>query len=424
MIKKVGKAILCGFLESQVRRLRQQHEFTIVAVAGSVGKTSSKLAIARLLGSKQRVLYQDGNYNDRLTVPLVLFGHTEPGIFNIKAWLGILRANNRIIAGEFPYDVVVLELGTDGIGQMAKFAYLRPEIVVTTAVADEHMEYFKTLDAVAKEELVTLKYAQTSLLNIDDIPHKYLPQTAFSRYGFDTTADYRITEQHSRDLTGQQLTLQLKKADSVNLHVKPLGRQGAKIALAAAAVADLLGWSAADITEGVKAITPVPGRMQILPGIERSTLIDDTYNSSPVAVRAALDVLYDAKATQRIAILGTMNELGETSQAAHELVGSFCDPARLDLVVTIGQQAQTYLAPIAEKSGCKVASFDSPYEAGAYVQHELQRGAVVLAKGSQNGVFSEEALKPLLENPSDAEKLVRQSEYWLGVKGKQFPQAT
>ena len=83
MIKKLGKAVLCMKLESQVKRLRANNDFMIVAVGGSVGKTSTKLAIAKTLGASKKVIYQDGNYNDRLTVPLVLFGETEPAIFNI-----------------------------------------------------------------------------------------------------------------------------------------------------------------------------------------------------------------------------------------------------------------------------------------------------------------------------------------------------
>lgn len=421
-VKKQGKALLCRLLERQVIRLRRKHTFTIVAVAGSVGKTSTKLAIARVLGTKQRVRFQEGNYNDRLTVPLVVFGHREPGIFNLLAWARILVANERIIRGAFESEIVVLELGTDGPGQIAEFAYLRPEIVVVTAIADEHMEYFGTLDAVAQEELAVLDYADTVLLNIDDIAMQYLPKQAYLSYGFATEADYRVRKQHSLQLLGQQLDMTLKHAQRVSAKVTPLGTQGAKIVIAAAAVADLLGWPDKAIVDGVQAIAPVSGRMQVLAGAHDVTLLDDTYNASPVAVRAALDVLYAAPATQRIAILGSMNELGDTSPAAHELAGSYCDASKVDMVVTIGEDAERYLAPRALKNGCQVKSFTSPYEAGAFVADIVKPGAVVLAKGSQNGVFAEESLKSLLKDASDAARLVRQTDYWMRVKQLQFPQ--
>ena len=104
----------------------------------------------------------------------------------------------------------------------------------------------------------------------------------------------------------------------------------------------------------------------------------------------------------------------------HSEVGSYCDSSKLDMVVTIGDQARKYLAPAAQKNGCHVKTFTSPYDAGQFVKQQLKTGAVVLAKGSQNGVFAEEALKGLLAEPKDASRLVRQSNYWLGVKSDQF----
>jgi UDP-N-acetylmuramoyl-tripeptide--D-alanyl-D-alanine ligase len=115
-----------------------------------------------------------------------------------------------------------------------------------------------------------------------------------------------------------------------------------------------------------------------------------------------------------------MNEMGRESAQMHEEIGAYCDPAKLQLLVTIGQEARDYIAAAAQKNGCEVASFNSPYEAGAYVKQQLHKGAVVLAKGSQNGVFAEESIKPLLANQADEAKLVRQSEHWLNIKKRQF----
>ena len=210
-------------------------------------------------------------------------------------------------------------------------------------------------------------------------------------------------------------------SEQLTAEVAALGTQGAKIAVAATAVANLLGLSADRVTKSLQAITPVAGRMQILAGTQGSIVIDDTYNASPIAVKAALDVLYGADAQQRVAILGSMNELGDDSRALHQEVGTYCDPAKLNLLVTIGKDAEQYLAPAAQQHGCMVKSFANPAQAGQYALSQLQSGAVILAKGSQNRVFAEEALKPLLANPAQARKLVRQSDYWLGVKRRQFP---
>jgi UDP-N-acetylmuramoyl-tripeptide--D-alanyl-D-alanine ligase len=421
--KKLGKAILCRQLERQVRELRRKNDFQVIAVAGSVGKTSTKLAIAKTLAANKKVMYQDGNYNDRLTVPLIFFGQGQPGMYNLFAWRKILRQNKQQLEKNYPYDIVVVELGTDGPGQLEKFAYLRPDLTVITAIADEHMEQFKTLDAVAKEELKPIVYSEQILLNVDDIPGEYLPQTSHQAYGLQA-GDYTIAERKSVALQGQKLTFRLDGGKEITSEVAVLGDQGAKIALAAVAVQDMLGLSVTQIKKSLSAITHVAGRMQILAGKRGSIIIDDTYNASPVAVEAALDVLYSTEAPQRVAILGSMNELGADSPTLHSEIGGYCNPKKLDLVVTIGREAAKYLAPVAENQGCAVKTFMNPYEAGEYVAGQVKTGAVILAKGSQNGVFAEEAVKVLLANQSQARKLVRQSDYWLKVKKQQFPANT
>ncbi|MEJ0073503.1 MAG: Mur ligase family protein [Candidatus Saccharibacteria bacterium] len=418
--KKGGRALVCGVLEWQVRQLRARHDFKVVAVAGSVGKTSTKLAIADLLGQNLRVRHQAGNYNDRVTVPLVFFGLSEPSIYNVFAWWKAFGVSQSEISLPYPYDVVVVELGTDGPGQMADFAYLKPDLTVVTAVAPEHMEYFGTLDAVAAEELSVFDYSRQVLVNGDDIAGSYLAGRQFVEYSVSSKQAQYGAAVKPDGLKGQELAVRLPSGD-FTAEVRYLGLQGAKVALAAAAVADMLGVKKAAISHGLPKLQPFAGRMQVLEGINGTTLIDDTYNASPLAVKAGLDVVYAAKATQRIAILGSMNELGRYSKAAHVEVGEYCDPKKLDLVVTIGRDAGRWLAPAAHKRKCRVESFMDPYEAGAYLTGKIRDGAVIFAKGSQNGVFAEEALKPLLAHPDDKTKLVRQSSYWLARKAKQFP---
>jgi UDP-N-acetylmuramyl pentapeptide synthase len=417
--KKAGRALVCTVLEWQVRQLRARHHFKVVAVVGSVGKTSTKLAIADLLGQTMRVRHQVGNYNDRVTVPLVFFGVSEPSLYNVFAWFRALGVSQSEISMPYPYDVVVVELGTDGPGQLADFAYLKPDLTVVTTVSPEHMQYFVTLDAVAAEELSVFSYSKQVLVNGDDIAGEYLAGREFMEYSLHSEqAQYQATAK-PHGLEGQELAVRLPKG-GLSAEVKYLGEQGAKISLAAVAVADVLGVKKAAIAKGLPELIPFAGRMRVLPGIKDSTLIDDTYNASPLAVKAALDVLYAAKAHQRIAVLGSMNELGGYAREAHDEVGSYCDPKKLDVVVTIGHDAKKWLAPAAREQGCTVHAFLNPYEAGDYVSGKVRKGAVVLAKGSQNGVFAEEALKPLLADPTDAAKLVRQSLSWLKKKQQQF----
>lgn len=419
--RRIGKSIICYILEMQVKRLRHKNDFLVIAVTGSIGKTSTKMAIARTLGVSRRVLYQKGNYNDRLTVPLVFFERTLPGLYNLSAWLRIFISNERTIRREYPYDAVVVELGTDGPGQIKDFAYLQPDISIVTAITPEHMEYFKTLDAVAVEELAVADFSKLTIVNADDTPEKYLENVRVTTYGTSSDADYEASGYKRNGLSPGTANIRLDGRVTIPAKVMILGDQGVKFALAAAATAHKAGLSPGEIKAGLEHVRPFAGRMQILDGIRGATLIDDTYNATPIAVTAALDVLYATNAPQRIAILGSMNELGDYSPEAHKTVGAYCDSKKLDLVVTIGKDAKEFLAPAAESNGCKVVTCMSPCEAGSVVKQQLRERAVVLAKGSQNGVFAEEALKELLAYKTDENKLVRQSPGWLKTKRKQFP---
>jgi UDP-N-acetylmuramoyl-tripeptide--D-alanyl-D-alanine ligase len=174
------------------------------------------------------------------------------------------------------------------------------------------------------------------------------------------------------------------------------------------------------IVAGAEMIRPVLGRMNVLRGMNESIIIDDTYNSSPAAAAMALQTLASISAPQRIAILGSMNELGATSAAEHEKLGRLCKPDLVDRVVTIGEEAARYTAPAAQANGCVVKSFSDAISAGAFVHSKLERGAVVLAKGSEGGIFVEEAIKIILHSTDETKQLVRQEPAWLEAKAKFF----
>lgn len=421
-MKKLARNLVASILGWQVRRLRKKNDFKVVAVAGSVGKTSTKLAVANVLSAGLRVRFQDGNYNDLVSVPLIFFDRGLPSLFNPVAWLAIFIKNEiQLLLGSYPYDVVVVELGSDGPGQIKQFQkYLRIEIGILTAIVPEHMEYFGSLEAVAQEETAIAEFSTLNLVNADMCEPKYLSGiTGALTYAINTDADFKLANLSFND-DGCSF-------DVLDSGTRILSAQHAAFSepqlysvLAAVAVAYKLGLSEPAIQKGLAKIHSVPGRMQILPGINDSKIIDDTYNASPEAVKAALKTLYRMNAPQKIAILGNMNELGEFSKAAHEQVGQECDPQQLDLVVTIGPDANKHLAPAAKAKGCNVETFDNPYDAGEFVKSQVKPGALVLAKGSQNKVFAEETVKMLLANPADTSKLVRQSKAWLKTKDACF----
>lgn len=415
------KKIILYLLEQSTKTYLRKHKPILVLVTGSVGKTSTKQALATVLSERYAVRAHSGNHNTHFSVPAAVMGVEYPkDPHSVMAWLRVLQAMRLRISQPRDVDIIIQELGTDRPGDIARFGkYLRPHIAVVTAVSEEHMEFFVTLDAVAKEELSIAQFAGLTIVNRDDVSEvyaEYAETRSIDTYGLSEKAEYRLVAEPASPLDGRIGRLITPEWGELSVTLQLVGDHSLKSAVAAACVGAKLGLTSQQVAVGVGRIKPVAGRMQILRGQQGSTIIDDTYNASPLAVVAALKTLVSIEAPQRIAILGSMNELGLMSAQAHEEIGLLCDPSRIEWIVTIGEDAEKYLAPAAQKNGCQVKSFQNPYEAGGFVHSVLKRGAVVLAKGSQNGVFAEEAVKVLLHNTEDEEKLVRQSPRWLKIK--------
>lgn len=420
-MKKIAKKLVVSVLGWQVRRLRRKNTFTTVAVAGSIGKTSTKFAIGTILSAGKRVRFQSGNYNDTVSVPLVYFGLPLPSLTNPIAWLRTFVNIEGQLRKPFPWDVVVLEIGTDFPGNIAQFsAYVHADIGVLTAITPEHMQFFTGLDQVAQEELTIAQMSDKMLVNLDLCDSKYLAEVKGPiTYGVHRSADYRLQNlQHHPD--GYDFTIVKKGKEFLQERHTSIAETQLFSICAGVAVADMLELDTATIRKGIEAIKPVAGRMRRLKGIQNSIILDDTYNASPEAAKAALDTVYKMDAPQKIALLGNMNELGDFSKQAHLDIGAYCDPKQLDLLVTLGPDANEYLAAAAEQKGCTVVRTQTPEEAAKAIKAILKKGALILAKGSQNKVFAEEAVKALLADPADVSQLVRQSAYWYKVKQKSF----
>lgn len=414
-------------LEGYVRKYLAAHpEIKLVAVGGSVGKTSTKTMIATVLSQKYRVRMRDDNHNTHMSAPLAILGIEYPkNIRSIFSWFGVFRAAKKRIKAPADVDVIVQELGTDRIGEIPHFGtYLRPHIGVVTAVTAEHMEFFQTIENVAAEEIALANFSELALINRDDIEGRFaelLTDGAINTYGTTSAAEYRF---EVSDFTAEDgykgAIIAPEFATAINAQVKVLGEHSLRPVTAAIAVGIKLGLSAEEIVSGLATVRAVPGRMNVLRGVEQSMLIDDTYNSSPAAASAALQALYSIQAPQRIALLGDMNELGTISDIEHQKLGRLCDPNLLAWVITVGPQSEKFLAPAARGRGCQVKSFSNAIDAGAFAHSVIEEDAVLLAKGSQGGIFLEEAVKILLHETGQDRQLVRQSDAWRRQKDEHF----
>lgn len=418
-------------LEKSVTKYFKAHpEVKLIVVAGSVGKTSTKIAIGTVLNEKLRVRLHEGNHNAELSAPLAILGVAFPSdIKSLGQWLTVFKAVRRRIKEPADVDVIIQELGTDAIGQIPHFGtYLTPDIAVVTSVAPEHMEFFKTLDAVAAEELSVVNYSRSALINRDDIPGVYaagITNPNINTYGTTDVAEYRFaTDDYTFEDGFSGIFSAAGFADSVTANLHLVGEHSIRAAVAAGAIAVKLGFSPAEATKAMAKIRAVNGRMNILRGVNDSIIIDDSYNSSPLAVASALRALYQMNVPQKMVVLGSMNELGDMSAQAHADIGAMCDPLQLTHVITVGEEAEKYLAPAARTHGCHVVSFKSSIEAAAYAHKFLERGGAVLFKGSQGGIYLEEGIKVLLHSTEDEEQLVRQTPEWLQKKQQFFESLT
>ncbi|MEO7904175.1 MAG: Mur ligase family protein [Candidatus Saccharimonadales bacterium] len=413
-------------LEKYVVKFFARHpEVKLIVVAGSVGKTSTKQAIATLLSQRYRVALQSGNHNTHMSAPLAILGIEYPSnIKSIGAWLSVFAAARKRIKMPTGTDVIIQEIGTDTPGDIPHFGtYLKPDIAVVTSVTAEHMEFFDSMDAVAQEELSAANFAYLAIINRDDIDGKYasfLTNPNVTTYGTTGAAEYRFEEQDfSIDKGHVGAVIAAEFEQQIPVTIKVVGEHSLRPAMGAVAVAAKLGLTANEISAGLGLIRPVPGRMNVLDGIDSTIIIDDSYNASPLAVSCALQALYSLHVPQRIAILGSMNELGATSADEHTRIGELCDPSLLAWVITIGSDAEEYIASAAKKRGCQVKSFASAIEAGAFARSVIEPGAAVLVKGSQTDVYAEEAVKILALMREDDE-IVRQSPEWKVIKDKFF----
>lgn len=405
-----------------IKFFQKNPQIKVVAVAGSIGKTTTKHHIGTLLSEQYRVRMHEGGFNTELGAPLAVLGLGLPTkLHSIVGWWTVLRAAAYQSRHAADFDVLVLELGVDHPGDMAQFArYIHPNIAIVTAVTPEHMEYFGTLDAVAKEELSIGDFSDKLLINRDDIDGKYAEDVNnpnLDTYGSSGAAEYRLeisdftlTEGYS----GKIITP--GDAENPTVNVAVFGEHSLRPVMGAVAVAVKMGVTADNIVKGLAAIHPTSGRMNPLRGVRGSMIIDDSYNSSPTAAAAALQTLYSIDAPERIALLGDMNELGETSEVEHQKLGALCDPTLLAWVVTVGEQAEKFLAPVARQRGNQVKSFKTALEAGGFVNSIIEQDAVTLVKGSQGDIYLEEAIKIFMHSEADDKQLVRQSRQWLATK--------
>ena len=429
MLKRFIKRFLVGLLTSEAKLVLKKYKPKIIAVTGSVGKTSTKDAIYHTLSHFLFVRKNEKSFNTEIGVPLTILGCPNAWRNPIRWFLNIVEGLLLLIFKRKYPKVLILEVGADRPGDIRQIAeWLRPDTVVITRFAKVpvHVEFFASPEEVIEEKSQLVKNLKADgilVLNSDDddvLSLKELSRAHVVTYGMHAGSDVWGSHYNVTEIPGGERPLGINFKINVGGSSLPLGVVGALglhllyPILAAIAVGISQKCNLVEIIESLADYTPPTGRMRILPGLKESVIIDDSYNSSPVALSEALDALKKTRVKGRkIAVIGAMMELGKYSVEEHKnagrVAGSF-----VDLLITVGVRARL-VAEGALETGLEeknILQFEDARRAGKELEILLQKDDLILIKGSQ-AARMERTVEEIMAEPARAgELLVRQEEEW------------
>ena len=432
-IKKIFVWKLNVLAQIHLRRYKPM----IIGVTGNVGKTSTKEAIAVVVGRIKNVRVASGNLNNEFGFPLTILGNWDEEYYSkgssLGLWLKVLLSGAvGLFFRKNSPEVLILEYGADKPDDIKCLVdKFRPHISVVTAVGEVpvHVEFFSGSEGVAREKsklVEPLFSSDFAVLNFDDLAVLEMKEKTKAKvltYGYGEGAKVKVSNLECLIENDRPIGVAFKihcNDSFVPFKINgSLGKSQGYAAAAAAAVGVALGMNLVDISEALSEYHGPKGRLKIISGIKNSIIIDDTYNASPASTHLALETFRDLPVQSRmpmsrkVAVLGDMLELGKYTIDAHReagnLAGSF-----VGLMVCVGARAKF----IAEAAGNQmpmenIHSFDTSNEAKIKVKELIKEGDLVLIKGSQ-GMRMEKIVEEIMAEPQNAKKmLARQSQKWL-----------
>ncbi len=425
---KVFLIILKYILKQLAKLMVWRFKPQIIAITGSVGKTSVKEAVYAVLSHPKslgnRVRKSEGNLNNELGMPLTIIGEWKkaelklvgrdepPGKRKIRKsifWLKVtVSALIRILflrKSAYP-QVLILEYAADRPGDIKYLSEIAmPHIGIVTTVGEipVHVEFFSGPEAVFREKskLIELLPANGfAILNFDSEIAMQMKERTRARvvtFGFSDGADLKISNLENRSENDSSAGSGRAKPLGVSFKLEyggsfvpvilknSFGKAQAYAAGVGACVGLIYDLNLVEIAEALNEnYSPAKGRMNLLEGVKGTYVIDDTYNASPLSVQEALETLSDLPAKRKIVVLGDMLELGKYAIEAHESIGRLV-VGNANILITVGPRAK-FIAESAKKSGMdkhKVLSFDTAGETGMAVQDLMKTGDLVLVKASR-----------------------------------------
>ena len=356
-------------LQALARDVRRRSGAKVVAITGSAGKTTTKEVVAELLSMRFNVFRNKGNLNNHIGLPLSL-----------------LQLRGRP-------EIAVVELGMNHAGEIRTLVGVaEPDVRVWTNVGDAHLGFFESADAIASAKAEILEHARTDdvlVANANDarvMQHASEFRGKVISFGIDTKADVSATAVQHRGLEGMQAEV-ATPAGSGTLRSPLLGSGNLANVLAAIAVGTHFGVPLDEMLELASRLAPANHRGELLRLPGGVTLIDDSYNSSPTALRRALETMQSATGSARkVAVLGEMLELGAHAARLHRECGRAAAESGLDLLITVGGAPAAVMAQEAVAHGMPdrcVWYVATKEEAAELAPRQVRAGDLVLVKGSR-----------------------------------------
>jgi len=422
-MKKIAKKIVLKTLKALAKHRLSKYKGKIIAITGSVGKTSTKDAVFTVLNSQFKVRRNKGSMNSDFGLLLTILD-IESGFSSATKWTWyIIKGFIHSLMSDHS-EILLLELGVDKVGDMDFLtSVVNADIAIFTNISPIHIDddQFSGMREIFDEKIKLLKALKedgTAIFNIDNnfLNQAFQDFKSENKIGFgaeNSEVLYPVTH-ITNTIEGLSFLLKYNEEEHL-IKTQILGAYQIYVLLPAIICGLKLGMDIETIKHAIERFTLPAGRMSIIKGIKDSTILDSSYNSSPLALKEALKILKEiGKDSRKVAILGNMNELGKQSEELHSMIGKII-PEYTDLLITVGTQAKFIAQKAMERGMNPLMIFQFTYtkEAMEFFKKHIKENDIILVKGSQNRVRLERLIKEIMKNPEDAEKLlVRQSKTW------------
>ncbi len=350
---------------------REKLGLKVVGITGSAGKTSTKDLVAAVLSDKYKVFKTKGNFNNEIGLPLM------------------------ILELDSTYDVAILEMGMRGLGQIKELAEIAsPDLGIITNIGISHIEILKTRENIlkAKMEIATFFDKNNTLVvcGNDDFLGA-LPEAQYKIVKTGVGENFEIGAKNIalEELSSKFTVYDGEKEEEFSLDMP--GEHNISNLMLGIAIAKELGVSFEEMKRGLKNIEATSMRLELIKK-DGFSILNDCYNSSPVAVKSAIDVMKNIEGKRRIAVLGTMRELGHKSEEAHREIGKYAKENGIEKVLCFGDFSENIKEGYGE--GCTV--YENKEELIKDLLNIICEGDIILVKASRSLKF-EEITKALLE---------------------------